>query len=258
MEKSSTILLVEDHHLAAKVAKNILSSLNCQVDIAMDGKSSLEMFQSKHYDLIFMDIGLPDMNGYEVTRRIRSQELTKEHVPIIALTAHADNQNQQQCLDVAMNAVISKPLTRERAQGILDTFILTRQQHEEYAGHHEDLGETETHGEKIVDFEYAKKLFGNNEGAVREMLNMLVDSLPHEMKKLEAAYQHENWEAIRAIAHKLKGGASYCGTHALKLACNDLENYIRSGATVQLTELYQRLLSEMLTLQKFMAGKNPR
>lgn len=252
MEKSSTILLVEDHHLSAKIVKNILSTLNCQVDIAMDGKTTLEMFQTKPYDLIFMDIGLPDMSGYEITRRIRSYELDEKRTPIVALTAHADSKNEKQCFDVAMNAVINKPLTREKAGNVLNKFILGRGKQLEPAAQNEYPNTDGRHEEKIVDFEYTKKLLGSNELAVHEMLAMLVDSLPHEVKKLEAAYQHGDWESIKVIAHRLKGGSSYCGTLSLKSACTKLEDYIGSGLTMQIPGLYQKLLSEIAALQKFL------
>lgn len=254
MDKSSAVLLVEDHHLSAKIAKNILSNLNCQVDIAMDGKTTLEMLQNNHYDLIFMDIGLPDMSGYEITRRIRSHELSEEHIPIIALTAHADSESQQQCLDAAMNAVINKPLTKQGAKNILNIFVLNREKRSEYTWQNEYLDESRVCEEKIVDFEYAKKLLEVDEPIVRQMLTMLVDSLPHEVKKLEAAYQEGNWEVIGAIAHKLRGGSSYCGTLRLKSVCAQLDDYIRSGGTAQIHNLCQQLLFEIVALQKFVAN----
>jgi FOG: HPt domain len=77
------------------------------------------------------------------------------------------------------------------------------------------------------------------------MLTMLVDSLPEEIAALQAAYQLKDWEQLKAIAHKLKGGASYCGTLRLKSACTELETYVKSGLTDRITELYQQLLAEI-------------
>jgi two-component system, OmpR family, aerobic respiration control sensor histidine kinase ArcB len=245
----SRVLLVEDHRVAEKVTKNMLAALHCQVDIAMDGKMALELIKHQHYDLVFMDVGLPDMKGDEITRRIRTYELAQgTHIPIIALTAHTDSKTQQQCLDAGMNAVISKPLCQEEAEKILNAFIPARRKSLERQS------QNIQNEEKIVDFNYAKKLLGDNETLVWETLTMFVQSFPHEAKKLEEAYQQENWEAIQTIANKLKGSASYCGTLRLKAVCTELDNYIESGLTMLISELYQQLLTELDALGKFMAN----
>src|SRR5262245_19206481 len=83
----SRILLVEDSGVAAYVAKSILSRLNCVVEIAEEGQTAVRLAAEKPFHLIFMDIGLPDIDGYQATRRIRLNELNK-HTPIVALTAH--------------------------------------------------------------------------------------------------------------------------------------------------------------------------
>ena len=70
-----------------------------------------------------MDIGLPDIDGYEATKRIRFNEINKQHVPIVALTAHASEENTKYCIDIGMNAVLAKPLVQEKAEEILDSFI---------------------------------------------------------------------------------------------------------------------------------------
>lgn len=127
-EIQSTILLVEDQCIAAKIARNILLNLSCQIDVAVDGKTALELIKHRHYDLIFMDIGLPDINGHEVTRRIRANESAKSKpVPIIALTAHGDTENQQLCRDAGINAIITKPLRTSEAIDVLTAFIPHRQ-----------------------------------------------------------------------------------------------------------------------------------
>ena len=108
--------------------------------------------------------------------------------------------------------------------------------------------------EGILDLEYAKKLLEVDEAIVREMLTMLVDSLSYEVKKLEAAWHEGNWKVVGSIAHKLKGGSSYCGTLRLESACAQLDDCIKAGGTEQIHDLYQQLLFEISALQKFMAS----
>ncbi len=253
--KSNKILLVEDHQIAARIARTILSELGCEVDIAETGKIALELIEKNHYDLIFMDIGLPDIDGCAVTKQIRLHSLKQiAKIPIVALTAHAESDEKQRCLDVGMSMVITKPLTKKWAESVLDNFIPQREKQKRQIKQVEQTAQTGANAklaEKIVDIEYAKALLGGNEAVIQEMLTMLVDSLPEEVKALEAAYKQKNWEELRGLAHKLKGGASYCGTLRLKSVCTELDSYIKSGATARIPELYQHLLDEIENLQQF-------
>lgn len=105
------ILVVEDHPAAAKITKKILSDLQYHVDIAGSGDIAINYIEQNSYDIIFMDIGLPDIDGYEITRKIRSNNNSKNiYTPIIGLTAHASSENKKECIEAGMNAVFTKPL----------------------------------------------------------------------------------------------------------------------------------------------------
>lgn len=118
------ILVVEDNPIAQKIAQSLLKQTDCHVDLAENGHKGLELWKNNQYDLIFMDTGLPDIDGYEVTHHIRVQELAnKNHIPIIALTAHAGEDNKQRCIEAGMNAVLTKPLTIKKCTDILGSFI---------------------------------------------------------------------------------------------------------------------------------------
>jgi len=118
------ILLVEDDKLAAKIAESILNELNCVIDIAPNAKTALRLVQEKDYQLILMDIGLPDMDGIALTHRIRLQQWQRtDTTPIIGLTAHIDVENRQRCLDAGMNTVMLKPFRKEMAVELLKTFV---------------------------------------------------------------------------------------------------------------------------------------
>jgi len=98
---TTRVLVVEDNFIAQQVAKALLSQLACHVDIASNGEDALTLFEQNEYDLIFMDIGLGEgMDGYEVTYHIRKQSNAKKNTPIIALTAHASEDNKQRCIEI--------------------------------------------------------------------------------------------------------------------------------------------------------------
>ncbi len=113
------ILLVEDNVLIQKAVAALLCKLNNNVDIASCGGKALELAHQAIYDLIFMDIGLPDMDGFTVSRQIR--EFNTE-IPIIALTAHLDQEYRNICLEAGINEIITKPLTVELAQDCLKQY----------------------------------------------------------------------------------------------------------------------------------------
>jgi two-component system aerobic respiration control sensor histidine kinase ArcB len=118
------ILIVEDNAIAQLAAKGILTSMNCQVDIANNSKEALRLFLTNSYHLVFMDISLGEgMNGYEVTNLIRKDEGLERYTPIVALTSHGGEENRQRCIESGMDAVLTKPLTQAQATNIIKAFI---------------------------------------------------------------------------------------------------------------------------------------
>ncbi|MCD6039801.1 MAG: luxQ [Gammaproteobacteria bacterium] len=119
------ILLVEDNILAQKVAQSIFMDLGCQVDTAGTGKDALGLFKIGKYDLVFMDIGLPDTSGYTVTEEIRKIESdTSFHVPIIVLTAHAVEDTEVSFKNIGAEEILSKPLSKEQARNIIERYLV--------------------------------------------------------------------------------------------------------------------------------------
>lgn len=106
------VLLVEDNSAAAMGGELLLKRLHCSVDIASKGSQAIKYAQIKAYDLILMDIGLPDFDGLEVVRIIRTfPDIKKAQVPIVALTGHAgDAKKEQSYIDLKIQAVLNKPI----------------------------------------------------------------------------------------------------------------------------------------------------
>lgn len=118
------VLLVEDLIIAAKLSKLLLTDLNCSVDIAMDGESALQFVKCNPYQLVILDIGLPDISGNEVARKIREWEKSQvKQIPIVALTAHVENEKQEECIQAGIDLVLSKPLLKQTAHDMLNKFF---------------------------------------------------------------------------------------------------------------------------------------
>nr|HAT8713832.1 response regulator [Legionella jordanis] len=250
------VLVVEDNEIAQIVAKTILGQLKCDVDIADCGKKALEQWKNNNYDLIFMDIGLPDINGYEVTHLIRVQELArKTHTPIIALTAHAGEENKKHCIESGMNAVLTKPLTAKNCMDIVDAFIPKRQPDSARAkADQSDFFNEEEWFDlshfPVLDVEEAKKTIANDSMLVEMLTFMVNESLPKDLKVMKEAHENNNWDKVQQIAHKIKGGAVYVGTIKIKMACQNFERYWKAGKCELLEQLYQQILSAIDESQK--------
>jgi two-component system, sensor histidine kinase and response regulator len=126
VKQSVRILLVEDNAINQKLATVMLTKGGYQVDVADNGKEAVEKFtvKSDEYDLIFMDIQMPEMDGYEATKTIRKKGFG---IPIIALTANAMKGEQEKCLDAGMNDYISKPIKRDIVFGKINEWVLSKQ-----------------------------------------------------------------------------------------------------------------------------------
>jgi CheY-like chemotaxis protein len=123
MSEKIKILVVEDHFINQELMKEMLDRLDCFVDTAENGKEALERVESNNYDVIFMDLQMPEMDGLEATREIRKIQKRKQiKTPIIALTANAMQGDQKKCLDAGMDDYLSKPFELKDIEKLLNKF----------------------------------------------------------------------------------------------------------------------------------------
>lgn len=121
------VLMVEDLKVAQKVAKLMLTNdLDCNVDIAETGAQALDLADKNDYDLILMDLGLPDIDGLTVTETIRKSD-RQPQVPIIALTAHGSEDCKTRCIEVGMDDFIVKPIRVEDGSRLINKYIVNKQ-----------------------------------------------------------------------------------------------------------------------------------
>ena len=119
---SSAILVIEDDFITQVATKYLLTNAGCTVDVAKNGQDALTFIQNP-YQLILMDFGLPDMNGFELTRMIREQEGPNQQVPIIGLTALNDSEYTNRAVSVGMNEVKIKPMTQDIWRSLVSSYF---------------------------------------------------------------------------------------------------------------------------------------
>lgn len=124
--KGYRLLLAEDSEINASVIYSHLTELGHEVDIATDGNTALYAMHKHHYDLVFMDLHMPNMDGIEATQQWRKLEAKARHLPIIAITARATSDDRQACLDAGMDGFLSKPVSEGQLVETLETYIKSR------------------------------------------------------------------------------------------------------------------------------------
>lgn len=123
--KKAHVLVVDDMSINRMLLTNLLQKLDYSSDIATNGEEALTALQSQNFDIVFMDCHMPEMDGYDCTKAIREKEKNdgERHLPIIALTADAIKGNEQRCLDSGMDDFLTKPINRDRIEGMLKKWL---------------------------------------------------------------------------------------------------------------------------------------
>ncbi|MCP4473101.1 MAG: response regulator [Gammaproteobacteria bacterium] len=221
-EAKYRILLVEDSLFAGRAAAMLLTQQECEVDIATTQSEAIEYANNVIYDMILMDIGLPDGNGREATREIRKSSLPNQDTPIIALTAHIPESEHDECSSAGMDKVLYKPLTKDKIESIFNIFL--SQSHEVNVV--EEKYDPAT--APIIDLKQAASLMASDIETAKSMLELIVADLPQNRNEFEEAYQNQEWERLQKSVHKLHGATSYCGTPRLKICCHNLESALHN------------------------------
>jgi len=122
-QENLLVLVVEDDPMSRTFMEKILNRLGVEAEFAKDGLEALRMYMKNEYDLIFLDIQMPVMNGYETAELIRQQEkMTSTHIPIVAVTAYALEEDQEKCMRVGMDSYLPKPVSMEDLLWVMARF----------------------------------------------------------------------------------------------------------------------------------------
>lgn len=228
---SARVLVVEDSNIAAAAAEKLLRDLHCDVDRSSNGKVALQCANENNYDLIFMDIGLPDTTGLAVTEQIRKfSDKQKAAVPIVALTGHMGNAERQACLKSGMNEMLIKPMNQVTAKSILKRFVFTQEGSEkdfiDYVSDHLSDVQLSDYNEKnreklpIIDLEDGVRLTDGNEDLAREFLQLFAHSIREDSEKLRTILSSKDLDKLYDEAHRIYGTVLYVGTPRLR---NDIK-----------------------------------
>ena len=226
------ILLVEDNIINQQLAFDTLKTWNSKIniDLANNGRIALEKVKESDYDLILMDIQMPEMDGNEATLKIRELPDPKNSVPIMAMTAHALKNEKENCLDMGMNDYISKPFEPEELFAKVLNFAPVTNQKKvsnkiEYEVKINKDSEDNNSEYKYFHTTNLVKIYNDNKDKIVKIVSMCYDSIPDEIVEIQKAYDNQLWEILRNKAHSLKPKLGYMGMENMQNKAKDIEIY---------------------------------
>ena len=255
------ILLAEDNRTNQEVAVAMLEGLGCEVEVADDGPSVLDMCQSADYDLILMDCLMPGLDGMETTKRIRERENGAKHrIPIVALTADVGIETRKVCLDAGMDDFLGKPIDVDELRTVL----------RERLGRHGDvdqepplspveadrpetgIGGSNTprivsngSGRRLLDTDVIEEILAlqrsDKPDLLEKVIALYVEGAEKLIERMKKGAAESDFEEIRAAAHSLKSSSAYIGANTIAAHARGLEALSKRNTMDGVDELLQSI-----------------
>ncbi|MDA9555603.1 PAS domain S-box protein, partial [Pelobium sp.] len=235
------ILVVEDNVINKLLMKTILERLTpyAQIIEANDGAEAVKLFEALQPDLVFMDIQMPVMNGYEATEKIRALSAGKE-TPIVALTAASVKGEKEKCLAIGMNDFLTKPFVEEAIAVVFDKWL---NQKTDVKPKEVQVSEQKTNVH--FDVEVPRNFVAQDADALSYILQMVLSTLNGMPASIKQLIKEQKLNEIKAVGHKLFGTASSTGLGQLAVIARKLE-YVEDFNEEVLSKLSQELEQEIV------------
>jgi len=235
------ILLVEDNAVNQLVALRLLEKYGHTVGVAANGRKALEELEKESYDLILMDVQMPEMNGWEATQAIREKEkLTNRHIPIVAMTAHAMKGDEERCLAAGMDAYLTKPIRTQELLAVLDD-IGSRK-----AGPTIPLDMlSKKSTADSIDLEATLERLDGDRSLFQELAQVFKKDCPRIVEGMRRAIVVNDAKSLEGCAHTLKGSSASVGALAVSHAAGEIERLAHTG-NVESTSVEFKILQEEL------------
>jgi CheY-like chemotaxis protein/HPt (histidine-containing phosphotransfer) domain-containing protein len=233
------ILLAEDNAVNQKVAARMLERMGHTVSIAENGTEVLGAVEKQNFDLILMDIQMPEVDGYDATRSIRERETsTGEHIPIVAMTAHAMKGDKEKCLQAGMDGYVAKPINVQQLFESIESLFHDRQAAEEPS-------EVPTSAGEPLDTTKILERIGGDRELLRELAGLFVGDCPRMLSDIQDAVRDGNADALQKAAHALKGSVSNFAAEAAVQVAFRLEMMGRNQDLTDATQALKELEREI-------------
>ena len=257
--KSLHILLAEDNRINQTVATRMLEKMGHSLVIAGDGNEALSLLATQTFDLVLMDIQMPDMDGLTATKRIReSERSTHLHLPIIAMTAYAMKGDSERCLEAGMDGYVSKPISSRLLEEAIASALGG-------PGAARPATSSKTQDEhataaNVIPWDMGKTLerLGGDQKLLHEVIEIFLEEVPKHIASLRQAIAQGNAEATEMAAHTLKGELGYLGISEVSRKARELEEVARKSDLRRAASIFTEFeteLSEVLTSMRRTIGE---
>jgi two-component system, sensor histidine kinase and response regulator len=256
------VLLVEDHPVNQRLASRLLEKWGHTVMLAPNGRKAVQAYAQDTFDVVLMDVQMPEMNGYEATQAIREQEQgSATHIPIIAMTAHAIKGDRELCLAAGMDDYISKPIDPEHLFQLIESYLPARPS-ERVSSHpipdcsitseaatpapnRVDLARPE---QPLLDRAALLSRVGGDSELLRELINLFFEDTPGMVETIRHAIARKNASDLAKAAHRLKGALGNFSAYRTVQLAAQLEQHGRNASWEEVPQIYQSLETNLTSL----------
>ena len=230
------VLVVEDNLINQKYVEGLLQKWDIQFVIAPDGHSTLQNIDNQTFDLILMDIVLPDTDGYLLTETIRKKEgNANQNIPIVALSATALNEEIELAYASGMNVYLTKPFRPEQLKNVLKETLKKLQ----------PQNKPTEKVEHTAISENIKKMYGDDAKYALHMLQLFIETIPKEIQNLKTFFTEENLEKIGRLVHQIKPSYTMVGLPELTGKLQTIEKSIKQSVSfLEIKGLISEFISE--------------
>jgi len=263
------VLLCDDNAINQKVALRLLQQMGYRADLAANGVEALAALDRQQYDLIFMDVMMPEMGGLEATRLIRQRQQLKSKFPnykssiiVVAMTANAMQGDREKCLGAGMDDYIAKPVRIEDVRAIVERWGAAARASEagiklEMAPECTEVPEQKAPSpgpirEAPVDMARLLEFTDGSAENLRELVTLYLDQTSEQMEQLETAIGAGETTEVRRLAHSCAGASSTCGMRRLVPLLREMETQGMEGKLTTAAEIWEDANREFAQIRTFL------
>ena len=238
---NAKILLVEDNDMNRLVASYALTDFNVTVTEAVNGLEAIALLKEHAYDIILMDIQMPEMNGMEATKVIRNE--LKIETPIIALSANAFKSEIDKCLEIGMNDYVTKPFEEHELIGVLAKYCSAKKKPAKPVTEAKETIPTSD----LYDLKKLREMSRGNEAFVVKMLELFTTRFPAYLAEFEAYQKENDLDAINKLAHKIKPSINDMGIYSIKQDVLDIERFKLADSSIDVLNDLLKKVTQVLS-----------
>jgi two-component system sensor histidine kinase/response regulator len=250
------ILLAEDNVINQRLVFEILTNRGHEVTVVENGKAAVATWDSGKFDIILMDVNMPEMDGFEAVTAIRAKERDlHEHTPIVAMTALAMRGDRERCVSAGMDFYIAKPVRADQLISVINNICPSRNDGRPTAG---DQKNGSSHPD--VSWKTFLEYLGGDHKLLRTMLKSFVAEYPLQLRRIKDAIQRQDSKELELAAHQLGGTISYFDPDHAAVLATRLEQIGRDGCVVEAGDTFpqlEQLTNDLLgAFEAFLAEEN--